>query len=164
VTGDERKLWTGFADQTGRSPPVGGSTVKKLMSGKKPFLDTNILIYAHIGAADQRAITAQQLIEAGGIIGVQQLNEFVSVARRKLKRSWKEVLTALEDIRILCPDPIPISVGMHDTSLGIAERYGFSIYDSLVIVAALEADCDTLYSEDMQSGQNIEGLTIRNPF
>jgi predicted nucleic acid-binding protein len=134
------------------------------MSGKRPFLDTNILIYAHTGAADRRAIIAQQLIEAGGIIGVQQLNEFVSVARRKLKRSWKEVLTALADMRILCPDPIPISVGMHDASLGIAERYGFSIYDSLVIVAALEADCDTLYSEDMQSGQDIEGLTIRNPF
>jgi predicted nucleic acid-binding protein len=134
------------------------------MSGKKPFLDTNILIYAHIGAADRRAVIAQHLIEAGGIIGVQQVNEFVSVARRKLKRSWKEVLTALADMRILCPDPIPISVGMHDASLGIAERYGFSIYDSLVIVAALEADCDTLYSEDMPSGQDIEGLTIRNPF
>ncbi len=134
------------------------------MSGKKPFLDTNILIYAHIGSRDQRAVIAQQLIEAGGIIGVQQLNEFVSVARRKLKRSWKEVLTALADMRILCPDPIPISVQMHDASLVIAERYGFSIYDSLVIVAALEADCDTLYSEDMQSGQDIEGLTIRNPF
>ncbi len=134
------------------------------MSGKKPFLDTNILIYAHIGSGDQRAVIAQQLIEAGGIIGVQQLNEFVSVARRKLKRSWKEVLTALADMRILCPDPIPISVQMHDASLVIAERYGFSIYDSLVIVAALEADCDTLYSEDMQSGQDIEGLTIRNPF
>jgi predicted nucleic acid-binding protein len=147
VTGDERGRWSGFADQAGRSPPVGGSTARKLT-----------------GAADRRAIIAQQLIEAGGIIGVQQLNEFVSVARRKLRRSWKEVLTALEDMRILCPDPIPISLGMHDASLGIAERYGFSIYDSLVIVAALEADCDTLYSEDMQSGQDIDGLTIRNPF
>ena len=53
------------------------------MNGK-PFFDSNILIYAHTGNEDPRSAVAQQLIESGGIIGVQQLNEFVSVAHRKL--------------------------------------------------------------------------------
>ena len=49
--------------------------------------------------------------------------------------------------------------------VGIAARFGYRIYDSLIIASALEAACATLYSEDMQDGQVIEGrLTIRNPF
>jgi predicted nucleic acid-binding protein len=43
-------------------------------------------------------------------------------------------------------------------------RYGYSIYDALILAAALEADCDVLYTEDMQNGQVIGPLTIRNPF
>jgi len=47
----------------------------------------------------------------------------------------------------------------------IAKRYSYSYYDSLIISAALEANCDTLYSEDMQNGQIIEKvLRIVNPF
>jgi predicted nucleic acid-binding protein len=55
-------------------------------------------------------------------------------------------------------------VDTHDQALRIAERYGFQIYDSLIVAAALEAGCTTLYSEDMQDGQSIDTLTIRNPF
>jgi len=79
------------------------------MNGK-PFFDSNILIYAHTGNEDPRSAVAQQLIESGGIIGVQQLNEFVSAARRKLRRSWNEILTALEDLRVLYPSPIPLTI------------------------------------------------------
>ena len=133
------------------------------MNGK-PFFDSNILIYAHTGNEDPRSAVAQQLIESGGIIGVQQLNEFVSAARRKLRRSWNEILTALEDLRVLYPSPIPLTMQTHAAALGIAERCGYGIYDSLVIAAALEASCTILYSEDMRDGQHVQGLTIRNPF
>ena len=63
------------------------------------------------------------------------------------------------------PPPLPITLATHEAALGIAARFGYRIYDSLIIASALEAACATLYSEDMQDGQVIEGrLTIRNPF
>ncbi len=95
---------------------------------------------------------------------MQQLNEFTSVARRKLRRSWDEIRSALNDLDILCPDPVPVTLKVHRAALEVAERYGYSFYDSLVIAAALDAGCDLLYSEDLQSDRTIEGLTIRNPF
>lgn len=130
----------------------------------KHFLDTNVLIYA-VAKNDPRASKAEALLANGSMVSVQSLNEFVSVARRKLGMPWKEVKDFLDLICILCPDPVPISLGMHKVALGIAERYGYGIYDALVASAALEAGCKTLYSEDLQDGQIINRqLTIRNPF
>jgi predicted nucleic acid-binding protein len=77
---------------------------------------------------------------------------------------WKDVLAALSAIRVLCPTPAPLTIKTHDLALRIAGRYRFHIYDALVIAAALQSSCRTLYSEDMASGQVIDGLTIRNPF
>ena len=130
----------------------------------KVFFDANVLLYT-IGHHDARTPTAEALLAAGGMISVQVLNELASVARRKLQMSWPEVTEALEAIRILCPSPIPITAEMHDVALRLAGQYGFHIYDALIAAAALAADCTTLYSEDLQDGQVIDGrLTIRNPF
>lgn len=128
------------------------------------FLDTNVLLYT-IGQHDRRTPTAEALVEQGGIISVQVLNELASVAHRKLKMSWPEVSDALGAIRSLCPSVVPITAETHDTALLLAARHGFHIYDALIVAAALEAGCGVLYSEDMQSGQIVAGrLTIRNPF
>lgn len=70
---------------------------------------------------------------------MRTLNEFVAVAVRKLAMPWLEVLEALRAIRVLCPSRVPRTVRTHDAGLGIAERYGYRIYDSLAIAAALEA-------------------------
>ena len=129
----------------------------------RSFFDTNVILYA-FRQDDPRGRMAESLLAAGGIVSVQILNEFVAVARRKLDKSWEEVGRALAIIRVFCPDPLPINIDTHERALQIAERYGYSIYDSLVIAAALHANASVLYSEDMQHGQVIEGLTIRNPF
>jgi len=130
----------------------------------KAFFDTNMLIYS-IAQEDRRAPRAEELLAAGGVLSVQVLNEFVSVVRRKIRKPWKEVTEALEAIRILCPSPVPITIDTHETALRIAEEYGFGIYDALIAAAALEAECVTLYSEDLQDGRVIDDqLTIRNPF
>lgn len=130
----------------------------------KDFFDTNVLIYA-VGKNDPRASRAEALLVGGGVVSIQSLNEFVAVARRKLGMSWKEVKELLDIICILCPDPVPISLDTHRGAVAIAEKYGYSIYDSLIASAALEAGCKTLYSEDLQDGQIINRqLTIRNPF
>jgi predicted nucleic acid-binding protein len=132
------------------------------MNGK-PFFDTNVLIYAAV-PTDPRSAVAYELLAAGGVIGVQQLNEFISVARRKLKRRWDDIAERLDDIRELCSEPVPLTLTLHETALRIARRYGYGIYDSLSLAAALESGCDTFWSEDLRDGQIIEGLTIRNPF
>lgn len=130
----------------------------------KAFFDTNILVYA-VAENDPRAVRAEALLEAGGIVSVQVLNEFVSVARRKMRMPWKDVSEALDVIRVLCPSPVPLTISTHESALKIAENHGYEIYDALVVAAALEAGCTALYSEDFHDGQVIDGkLTIRNPF
>jgi predicted nucleic acid-binding protein len=128
------------------------------------FFDTNVLIYA-VARDEPRSSQAEQLLASGGILSVQILNEFASVARRKILMSWSDVMEALDAFRVLCPSPLPITVEMHEAALGIAEEHGYNIYDALVVSAALKAGCTTLYSEDLRDGQTIDGrLTIRNPF
>jgi predicted nucleic acid-binding protein len=130
----------------------------------KVFFDTNVLIYAAV-KNDWRSERAEQLLAAEGVISVQVLNEFVSVARRKYGMPWQALKVALHWIRFLCPDVVPIKIETHEAAVRIAQRYGYRTYNSLIIASALEARCDVLYSEDLQDGQRIgERLTVRNPF
>jgi predicted nucleic acid-binding protein len=129
----------------------------------RAFLDTNVLVYA-FGADDARKTTAEQLLIKGGVIGVQTLNEFVNVATGKLRTPWPTVLIWLEAIQRLCAEPVPLTIDVHRQGIRIAEVYGYHFYDSLMLAAALEASCTVFYSEDMQDGQEIGGMRIRNPF
>lgn len=130
----------------------------------RPFLDTNVLVYA-VASDDKRADRAEALLSEGGVVSVQVLNEFAAVAHRKLGMSWQEVIDALARFRVLCAPPVPVRLETHESALRIADRYGYGIYDGLILAAALAAGCTTLLSEDLQDGQVIDGkLTIRNPF
>lgn len=132
-------------------------------SGRVAFYDTNVLLYllsADAGKADR----AEELLMAGGCLSVQVLNEYAAVASRKLGMNWQEIRENLAVVRKICR-LVPVDVQTHDRALQIAERYGFSVYDALIVAAALLAGCDTLYSEDMQAGQRIDRqLTVMNPF
>jgi predicted nucleic acid-binding protein len=130
----------------------------------RSFLDTNIFVYA-IVQDDPRSREAEELIAEGGRISVQVLNEFTAVVRRKTKMPWNELQFGLENIKTLCPNPLPITLDTHQRALAIAEKYGYKIYDALIAASALEGRCTILYSENMQDGQVIDHrLTIRNPF
>jgi predicted nucleic acid-binding protein len=130
----------------------------------KSFFDTNVLVYV-VGQKDERTANAEALVANGGVVSVQVLNELASVSRRKLGMSWDEIGDAIAAIRVLCPSPMPLTIATHDAGVRIADKYGFQFYDALIAAAALEAECTTLYSEDFQDGQVIEGrLTVRNPF
>src|SRR5437899_7882076 len=98
----------------------------------KPFFDTNVIVYA-FRQDDWRGPVAERLLAAGGTLSVQVLNEFVAVARRKLDKSWDEVRRALDILRIFCPVPVPLTVETHEHAIRIADRYGYSIFDSLII-------------------------------
>jgi predicted nucleic acid-binding protein len=130
----------------------------------RAFFDSNVLIYAMV-SGDSRRERAQQVVAQGGVISVQVLNEFVAVARRKMRMPWGDMIEALGEVRILFPSPVSITLDTHEVALKIAQQYGFGIYDAQIVSSAIEANCSTLYSEDLQDGQVIDKtLTIRNPF
>jgi len=127
------------------------------------FFDTNVLLYL-LSADAAKADRVEEALAAGATISVQVLNEFAAVALRKLGMTVTEVRDALEPIMTVCK-VLPITVETHQRGLQIAERYRFLIYDALIIAAALDSGCTTLYTEDMQNGQLIDDvLTVRNPF
>ena len=133
------------------------------MKTDRCFFDTNILLYL-LSEDNCKADRAEAIIAVGGVISVQVLNEFSSVAFRKFKMSYAEIRDTLLTVRTLCQTQ-PVTLDTHELGLDIAERYGFSLYDSMIVSAALQSGCTILYSEDMQQGQIIEGqLTISNPF
>ena len=130
----------------------------------RPFFDTSVLLYASL-QSDPRSEAARALLARRGTISVQVLNEFASVAARKLHRTWPEITQALAAIRVLCSPPRPLTLATHEAGIVIAGHTGYRLYDALIIAAALEAGCDTLFSEDLHDGQVIDGrLTIHNPF
>jgi predicted nucleic acid-binding protein len=126
------------------------------------FLDSNVLLYVASGDP-AKADRAEQLIGAGGTISVQVLNEVANVARRKMGMSWAETRAFLSMMRGLLSVQ-PLTIDIHETGLRLAERYGVSIYDAMIAASALHADCDTLWSEDMQDGFVLDDrLRVANP-
>jgi predicted nucleic acid-binding protein len=129
----------------------------------RPFFDTNVLLYL-LSEDNRKADRAEAIIAAGGIISVQVLNEFASVASRKLKMSYAEIRDALGTVRAVCQTQA-VTIDTHDRGIDIAERFGFSLYDSMIVSSALQSGCTILYSEDMQHGQEIDAqLVVVNPF
>lgn len=127
------------------------------------FFDTNVLVY--IASSDSaKADRAEEIIGNGGVISVQVLNELTNVARRKMRMTWPDTRSFLSVLRSLLTAQ-PITVETHETGLALAERYDLSAYDAMIVASALQAGCDTLWSEDMQHGMEFgERLRIVNPF
>ncbi|HET7123590.1 MAG TPA: PIN domain-containing protein [Bradyrhizobium sp.] len=126
------------------------------------FFDTNILVYAQQrgGKADR----ARALLAGGGKLSVQVLNEFTTVSRRKQRREWHEIAEAVADVLTTVDPPLALTLDLHSAARALAEDHGLSFYAALIVAAALEAGCDTLFSEDLQHGRRIGRLAILNPF
>jgi predicted nucleic acid-binding protein len=103
------------------------------------FFDTNILLYL-LSEDPTKADRVEELIANGGVISVQVLNEFAAVASRKLGMSWSEIRDILTPIRAVY-EIEPLTVETHDPGIEIAERYGFSFYDAMILASALRAGC-----------------------
>ena len=119
-------------------------------------------VYAHESGA--KSETARQVILTGGVISVQVLNEFAAVLRRKFRLEWAVIADALADVRAALGPVRPVDVEIHLHAVALARSHGFSFYDALIVASALAAGCDTLLTEDLQSGRRVEDLTIVNPF
>lgn len=133
------------------------------MAGDRAFFDTNVLLYL-LSADPVKADRAEQVLAEGGVVSVQVLNEFISVAVRKLGMKWPEIRECLEPLRTVL-DVHPISLETHDRAIDLAERHNVAFYDALIISAAQIAECSILFSEDLQHGQMFDkSLTVQNPF
>ena len=134
------------------------------------LLDTNIFVYSFDHTVPEKRDIARDLIESSlesrrGAVSTQVIQEFLNLATRKFKvpLSPDMARTYVQDVL----EPICLvttTVELLQRALGIHERWKFGYYDSLIVAAALTAGCHTLYTEDLQSGQVIEGLDVVNPF
>ncbi len=133
----------------------------------REFLDTNVLVYAHDGADLTKRGRARELVrrllrERNGVLSVQVLQEFFAAATRKLgmpsETARQHVLTyARFDVVSLSVPDVMAAIDLH-------RLHQFSIWDALIVRAALNGPCTTLHTEDMQTGRLVETLEIVNPF
>lgn len=140
------------------------------MSGDNFFLDTNIFVYMFDPRDLAKQRRARQLVghaieTDAGCISYQVMQEFLNVLTKKaLGPSTRTEISTLLDKYLAPLCRMHSSVALIHRALDLQERWQYSFYDSLIIAAALQAGCTTLYSEDLQHGQKIETLTIVNPF
>ena len=115
------------------------------MSAADRFFDTNLLLYL-VSSDTAKAEQAEALLAEGGVINVQVLNEFASVASRKMAMAIPEIREFLSTIQEVCMVK-PLDLNTHKLGLDLTERYGFAIYDGLIVAAAMRAGYSTLYTE-----------------
>jgi predicted nucleic acid-binding protein len=130
------------------------------------FFDTNILVYAFADdPKKQTAVTLlDQALEQGCVISAQVLGELTNVARRKLKASWEQVAEISAYVREIFTTILPVTEATHIAALRLSQERQLSYFDAQLIVSALEANCTTFYSEDLQHGATFGRLTVVNPF
>ncbi len=134
------------------------------------FLDTNILVYTfdHTSPLKQQRATAlvdKALASGEGCISLQVAQEFLNLCQRKFPVPMTAA-EATQHLRVVLAPLCTVfpTIKLLENALDLRQRLQFSFYDSLIIAAALEADCELLYSEDMHHGQQIGQLRIENPF
>ena len=128
----------------------------------KPFIDSNVVLYL-FSSDTVKADRAESLLQSGGLISVQVLNEVASVCLRKLKMSWEEIDTVLETLKSTC-EVLPVTLASHEKAVGLAERFQISFYDANIAATAILCGADTLFSVDLQNGMSMESVTVVNPF
>jgi len=138
------------------------------MSGE--FIDSSVFVYLFDETDDRKREVAEQIVDSAlqnhdASISFQAVQETLNVLTRKLptpmtaegaKGFLQQVLVPLWRISS--------SHALYDRALDLQTRYRYGFYDSLIIAAAFDAGCTRLHSEDLQDGQRIERLTIKNPF
>lgn len=134
------------------------------------FLDTNIFVYTFDSTAPSKAVIATDLVRRAiqtrtGIVSYQVVQEFFNVALRR----FETPITAAEADQYLAATFRPLlavhsSPALFSEALRLGSKFRLAWYDSLIVAAAIEAQCDTLYSEDFQHGQRLDSVTITNPF
>lgn len=134
------------------------------------FLDTSIFVYSFDQSAVVKAQKAAQLIRKAlttqkGITSYQVVQEFFNVALRRFSQPMR--LTDAEQYLGTVFRPllsVHSSQALYAEALNLQAQSGLSWYDSLIVSAAIQAQCDYLFTEDLQRGQRFGSLRVANPF
>lgn len=133
------------------------------------FVDTNVLLYARDdGHPEQQGLAAAWLDHlwesSTGRLSTQVLNEYYVNASRKLRRPITAEAARADVADLASWQPVGIDEDLIAAAWEIEDRYGFHFLDALVVAAAQAAGCDTLLTEDLQDGQDLDGVVVVNPF
>jgi predicted nucleic acid-binding protein len=127
-------------------------------------LDSNILIYNHSLDYESKRLIARNFFKENPVVSSQVISEYLNVMKRKFNMQKLELMQLCSLWLEKCSVQ-PVILSTIKLAQDLVGKYDFQIFDGIVVAAALEADCDILYSEDMQNGQIIENiLKIVNPF
>ncbi len=134
------------------------------------FLDTNVFVYAFDTREPEKSAAASDLVRKAiktksGVVSYQVVQEFFSVAFTRFQKPLP-VLDAEHYIQTIFSPLLAVhsSPRLFLEAIRIRNTHRLSWYDSLIVAAALESNCGILYSEDLQTGRNLEGIKIENPF
>ena len=134
----------------------------------RAFFDSNVFVYAFERGDSDRQGVAQGLLSRyasaghGLVLSVQVLLETYNVLTRRKRVPPSDALAA---VRLLAQhEVVAPSADAALRALELAARHGVSAWDSLIVQAALDAGCDTLFSEDLQNGRRFGALQVVNPF
>ena len=134
------------------------------------FLDTNVFVYTFDSSAPNKQAAALKLIRSAidtraGIISFQVAQEFLQVALRRFIRPLSASDAEQYFAKTLRPLlAVQSSASLYGDALRLFERYKLPWYDALILAAAIEGECESLYSEDFQDGQKFGEVVVRNPF
>ena len=128
----------------------------------KPFIDSNVILYL-LSSDSAKADKAENILQAGGVISVQVLNEIASVCQRKLKMPWDEIEILLQAVKANV-QVVPLTGTSHELAVQLCKRYQLSFYDAHICAAAIIVGSRVLLSEDMQDGMVVDNLVVKNPF
>jgi len=136
--------------------------------GEVVFFDTNILVYAYDNRDPKkqqvaRALLEERAIDENGKISTQVVQELCNVGVGKLNLPFDALATIIDELLAPLLAHVP-DAEFYKRAIQLREKHGFHFYDSLIVQAAIDLHCTTLYSEDLQDGQKFGELTIKNPF
>jgi predicted nucleic acid-binding protein len=134
---------------------------------ERVFIDTNVIVYADdldAGAKRERAreVLQQVLIDGNGVVSTQVLQEFFVAATRKLGVAPEIARRKVELLARL--DVVTIEPSLTLDAIDLHRLHPISFWDALIVQSAVASGCRRLLTEDLQSGRNIAGVQIENPF
>jgi predicted nucleic acid-binding protein len=141
-----------------------------MASNKKVFFDTNVLVYQFDQSDKLKQRKAIELIEhhilnKNAVVSSQVVQEFINVALRKFSTSLSVPELELVMSELLRPlwSHVP-NFDFYERAVKLYSKNSIGFYDALIVQAAMDLGCTTIYSEDLQDGQRFGTLVVKNPF
>jgi predicted nucleic acid-binding protein len=133
------------------------------------FVDTNVLVYSRDPSAGAKHATAQEWLghlwqTRRGRLSFQVLNEYYAVVTARLRPGVQPADARTDVQNLLAWQPVPVDGDVVATAWEIQDRFGFAFWDALIVAAAQIAACRYLLTEDLQHGQELDGVTVISPF